>query len=300
MSKRDIQKLRRLGSERIDLSDSLIKKINNTVKRSEPKLLDSIIKNIVDKFDIDENKKIRATSRNMRLLSNFNEVFSDFANDYGIKVANEIYKGLNKVTDFNKEYFNTITNDTKLIADIDKKVFKVVDAWLGVSETKGVVKNGYLHKIIQSDEVRLEVQTMMNNAIIGRKGWMETKQELSNKIVGVKDGSKGALEKYHRNFVYDTYAVVDRASADIYRSDLGLQFAIYEGGIIKTTRPFCKKHNGNVYHVTEIEAFNPPGDFPNYDPFLHLGKYSCRHYLNWITDAYALMLRPDVIKFLEE
>lgn len=303
MSKREITKLRRLGAKRIDVIDSVLANLENNIKESQKGLLKSVISEVVDKFDIDDKKVIRATANNMRLLSNFNQVFSEFAQTYGVSLSKEVYKGLTKVTNFNKTYFLAINPNNTTINKIDKRVKNFINAWLGLDKSGGVVKNGYLHKIIESDEVRLEVQTLMANSIVGRKGWMETKQNLYDKIIGTNEKqTNGALSKYYRNFVYDTFAAVDRASSDVYRSDLNLVFAIYEGGIIKTTRPFCREHNGKVYHITEIEAFEPKSGIPTdgtYNPLIDAGGFNCRHYYNWITEAFALTLRPDVINFIE-
>jgi len=104
----------------------------------------------------------------------------------------------------------------------------------------------------------------------------------------------GRMSQYYRNFVYDTYSQVDRATGEVYAEKLGLQFAVYEGGIIKTTRKFCRERNGKVFHRTEIEKFDPKvAKPPNYNPFTDLGGYGCRHHLNWIPEALAYIMRPD-------
>ncbi len=74
-----------------------------------------------------------------------------------------------------------------------------------------------------------------------------------------------------------------------------MDYAIYEGGLIKTSRPFCKKHEGNVYTRDEIAAFDPKEAIPpNYNPFVDMGGYGCRHYYSWVPRAVAIMLRPDL------
>ena len=74
---------------------------------------------------------------------------------------------------------------------------------------------------------------------------------------------------------------------------------MFEGGLIETSRPFCKDHNGNVNHKSEIAEFNPEkGKQPDYNPFTDLGGYACRHHLNWIPTALALAMRPEARKFI--
>jgi hypothetical protein len=109
----------------------------------------------------------------------------------------------------------------------------------------------------------------------------------------------GALEKHHRNFAFDLYSQIDRATSDVIRNDLGFVFAIYEGGLIETSRIFCEEHDGNIYHISEIKDFNPTeAKPPNYNPITDLGGYGCRHHLNWISTAMAKAMGKDVEKYV--
>ena len=135
--------------------------------------------------------------------------------------------------------------------------------------------------------------------VYGQEGWEATRKSLAKLIEGDQN-NLGALQKYHRNFTYDLYSQIDRATAKTYADDLGFEFAIYEGGLIETSREFCKDHNGNVYHKSEIADFDPKvAKQPDYNPFTDLGGYGCRHHLNWIPTALALAMRPDASKFIE-
>ena len=135
--------------------------------------------------------------------------------------------------------------------------------------------------------------------VYGQEGWEATRKSLAKLIEGDQN-NLGALQKYHRNFTYDLYSQIDRATAKTYADDLGFEFAIYEGGLIETSREFCKDHNGNVYHKSEIEDFDPKvAKQPDYNPFTDLGGYGCRHHLNWIPTSLALAMRPDASKFIE-
>ena len=135
---------------------------------------------------------------------------------------------------------------------------------------------------------------------MGQAGWQDTKKNLEKLIAGDKD-NLGALQKYHRNFSYDLLSQVDRATGKTYADDLKFEFAIYEGGLIETSREFCKKHNGNVYHISEIQKFNPQvAKPPNYNPFVDCGGYSCRHTLNYIPTSLARLMGKNVDDFIKK
>lgn len=292
MQRRDIEKLRRQGAKRAELADVLENRLRDNVQKKERVLFRVLKSKVLDKLEVDESGVIRNTKANFRLLSNVDLAFNEFAKEHGVMLAQEVVNGIGKINNVNKVYFDRLANSPTKLLPTQSMVTEYMSAWLGLSNGGGIIKNGYLDKIIQSDEVRLEVQNLMSRSLIGKKGWKETMIALEKEIVSTQE-TKGALDKYYRNFVYDTFATSDRVVAETYRNELGLQFAIYEGGIIKTTRPFCRERNGKVFHYTEIEKFNPPNQQPDYNPFINAGGYSCRHYLNWIPDEYAFMLRED-------
>lgn len=62
----------------------------------------------------------------------------------------------------------------------------------------------------------------------------------------------------------------------------GVDHFRYVGGIIATSRPFCRSHNNKVYTSKEIDAIwrqSWGGKAPG-DPFVARGGYNCRHW--WV------------------
>jgi hypothetical protein len=91
------------------------------------------------------------------------------------------------------------------------------------------------------------------------------------------------------------YSQIDRSTANQNAIKLGLNYAIYEGGLTANSREFCKEHNGKVVTREEIEAFSPQeAPFPDYNPIQDLGGIGCRHYLNWVSKTLAQVYRPDL------
>ena len=104
----------------------------------------------------------------------------------------------------------------------------------------------------------------------------------------------------------DTFSNFDRDTGMMMSDELELNFAIYQGGIIKTTREFCYVRNDLVFTRDQIAKFGSPADpfggyvdksigyfagkSDPYDPFRDLGGYNCRHMLDWISDELAQQL----------
>lgn len=286
------KRIKRLATQRTKLIDNIISALEKKLGTGEQYILKYVITEFVDKLDKD-GEKIANTLRNKRLVGLIDTLYNRFASGDGQEAVKAIADGIIQIIDFNANYFGTFSSPAAIGA-IKKQVKQAVSAWLGITERGAIATNGYLDTIVKDATIRNQIKNIVIGSIIGQKGYRELKQELSDYVAG--DGkTEGALKKYYRNFVYDTFSVADRTAAKIFADKLKLNFAIYEGGLIKTSREFCRKRNGKVFSREEISKFDPPtAKQPGYNPFTDLGGYGCRHHLNWIPDSVAFALRPEL------
>jgi hypothetical protein len=292
--------LDKVMNNRNKLINSLLKKLEARISSAQKDMYDKLIDDVIDKLDVDAEGRVKNSMANKRLLNTIDTVYNSYSNNEGLGVAQTVAAGVRQVVDFQKSYYSNFTTKASLLP-IHPLVKETVDTWLGIGDKGRVEKNGYLIKIAQVADVKQTVKDMMIRGIVGQQGWQETKQNLKDYIQGnPNEQQTGALNRYARNFVYDTYSQIDRTTGRMYADKLGFQFAVYEGGIIKTTREFCRDRNGKVFHISEIEAFKPgKAEQPNYNPVTDLGGWACRHHLNWIPESLAIILRPDASKFLQ-
>lgn len=287
-------KVTKLANDRTVLIDQLITVLENKVGSAQNALLRSVLSDILDKMDLDDAGNIKNSIGNKRLVALVDNVFSQYAKDHGLDVAAAMVDGVGKITDFNTKYFEAFATPAKL-APIHEQVKESLGGWLGIDGNK-VARNGYLDTLIKDPTVKNTIKDMAMKSVVGQAGYQETKKNLGDFIAGDEQAGKtGALKKYYRNFVYDMYSQADRSAGKITADKLGFNYAIYEGGIIETSRKFCRERNGKVFSRAEIEQFDPPeAKQPDYNPFFDLGGYGCRHHLNWIPDSVAFALRPEL------
>ena len=295
----DSKQLTALMTKRDDLITFLNANLEKQIQESQQGLLKKFLAGFGDLLQTDETGKVLNNAFNRNLLLSVDKVFADYGKQHNVLILAALMQGVNQLMDFNADYYGKFEGETKLLP-IRKKVVQNMRGWLGINADDTAQENGYLSTLIKSDAVKNQIKDFALKSVMGQAGWQDTKKNLEKLIAGDKD-NLGALQKYHRNFSYDLLSQVDRATGKTYADDLKFEFAIYEGGLIETSREFCKKHNGNVYHISEIQKFNPQvAKQPNYNPVTDLGGYGCRHHLNWIPTSLALMLRPDAKKFVEE
>ena len=288
-------------NKEVEKSTTLIKRLHEEfdakVRQDQRELLDLVLQKFMDKLDKDENGNVLNNDRNRRMLQSIETTFADFNRTNSVELVKTIIIGVYSLIDYNSNYFSMMSGNVS-VTKLTSETKQLVNEWLGIKDGK-VAKNGYLDTLINDTTAKKLVQNFANKTVIAQTGYNGAKAELQKIISGNKD-TLGALERYHRNFTYDLYSQVDSAVANNMRQGLDLQFAIYDGDIIETSRKFCREHIRQVFHISEINAIEiTEARPPNYNPIQDRGGYGCRHRWFWISDTLAKRLRPDVDKFLK-
>lgn len=282
-----------LADSRTKLIAKLWDRLEGAVQQSQRDLLKTVIDDFLDGLEMDEAGQIKNTLANKRRLSMFDQVYRRYANNSGLEIVKGITDGVGQIVDFNQNYFTAFYKPAQL-TPIQSNVQETLSAWLGLTTRGNVAPNGYLDTLIQDATVKNQIKNLLMKSTASQAGFFETKKVLQLHIEGNADQT-GALQKYYRNLTFDLYSVVDRTTSRTYADKLKLNYAIYEGGLIDTSRAFCKKRNGKVFSREEIAAFDPKeARPPAYDPFTDLGGYGCRHHLNFIPDPVAFSMRPEL------
>lgn len=296
----DKKELQLLGKQRDNLISSLYASYEATLSKAQGVLFKQFAVEIMDKLEYDEDGKVINNAKNRNVLVSLDKFFKKWNDDTNPRVLNVLLEGVQQIMNFNYGYYSKFNEVPKAsLIKLREKALSNVRGWLGM-EDNDIKPNGYLDTLVQNDTIKNQIKDAVMKTIYAQDGWNAAKKTLQTIIEGDGSGSLGSLEKYHRNFSYDLYSQIDRATGKTYADDLKFDCAIYEGGIIETSRPFCKEHNGNVYHISEIKKMKPEKAIPpNYNPIFDMGGYACRHHWNWIPPSLAVMLRPDIKKFLD-
>lgn len=285
------------ANKREQLVNKLETSLDSLVKKYQARLFGDV-SNVVDNLVTDEEDRLVNNSANTQVIAELDKTLDKADAAAKQAVITDMINSFAQIVSFNGAYFQEI--EPADIKPVSSTVMDSLKKWLGISKQNEIRKNGYLDSLVKSSMVKNAIKERVVGAVVSGQGWKKTKDSLGEFIKGA-NGKLGALQRYYRNFTYDTYAQVDRKASEEFGNKLGYQFAIYAGGLIETSRKFCREHNGNVYHISEIKKFEPKEAVPpNYEPIADLGGYGCRHSLNWIPDSLAIRLRPDAVKFLDK
>lgn len=289
----DRKKIKDLSTSRGQVIQALLDKLENKVQAAQRGLLKLVLEDFLDGMETDEAGNIKNTLANKRRFSMFDTVFNRYIKDKGLEVVKTIAEGVGRVADFNQQYFSVLDRNA-LLAPIHDNVRETLGAWLGLNSRGNVAPNGYLDTLLKDSSVKNTIKNIALKGVLSQNGYNDLKKTLALHIEGNQEQT-GALQRYYRNFAYDTYSITDRTAAKIYADKLKFNFAIYEGGLIETSREFCEEHNGKVFTREEIGKMKPTKAIPpGYDPFTDMGGYGCRHHWNWVPDAVAFSMRPEL------
>jgi hypothetical protein len=162
----------------------------------------------------------------------------------------------------------------------------------------GTVTGGFLDELFDNNQISRSLQNTIRNAILSEQNRTDVKKLLTEQIKGKAD-KLGILQSYHYENGLNEFQAYSRSLDEQFSKALKLNYAIYAGGEIQTTRVFCDERNGNVYNREEILSWDSlewQGKKPDNNILIDLGGYNCRHDLEWISYELAQILNPDIQK----
>lgn len=165
----------------------------------------------------------------------------------------------------------------------------------GIGPDGSPLPGGLLSTYAGDTTVKRELLSYGYRALTSGVGLSEYRRGLTELVTGGADSGGLYTKLYNR--AYDTFNQTDRVLQGQAAESLGWDAFLYQGGLIASSRKFCKARNGKVWLRSEIEAWKAlkfDGKPDPYEPFVQLGGYGCRHSLSGIPNLVALQLRPEL------
>ena len=239
-----------------------------------------------------DNGKLVFTTGNIGKLQELSNLLNKVAGLEGEKLMKWFVDQTNKNADLNLKYFNTVVPDKKPLA---QKAYKsAIERILSAFgyDGKNFIKNGFLFDLTMTGDPIRKIKAEAIKAISSGQSYKDFAGNINNYIGGNKAANRaGVIESHFRTNAYDTFQQVDRQIGNQMSDSLGLNYAMYAGGIMDTTREFCIKKVGKVFSRKEIQSWENESwegkPKSGYNPFTDLGGYNCTHTLDWISDGMA-------------
>lgn len=292
-----MKKQKNLYQRKENYIDSKLKSLEGDVSTMQRRLLEMIMSDYVGKFRVDESGKIIVNEHNMRLARELEMVMDKFNQKFQKSILKEFANGMLKTKDFSIDYYKGMGFSEKMLNSIAENMGFISER-IGISETGQILKDSYLDSLSKNSEVRKELKDYVINSVAGQKSYSDYLKGMKELIVG-NDQVEGTLQRYYRQFAYDTYNQVDSAINKNFADNLGLKHFIYMGTLKDNSREFCIKRAGKAFSVAETDTWKDDPDLPGkskegYNPLIDRGRWNCRHKIRYISQELACEMRQDL------
>jgi len=286
--------------ERFRKIESLQNRLAQLVRDQEFDLLDIVLRFIFDNIEF-EGGEFKDTAGNIARLSGLNREYDDFKKSHTSAIARQFTTDLLTISEMNARYYEQFVSQNRL-EKLEQAALNKQLKVLGF-EPSGLKRGGFMDSILNSDEPINEVKAEISRMAAARTPRADVTKAIENLIAGDTKDKLGILEKHHYSIINDTYNEVERGISKGVADRQGYEFATYSGGRMTTTRDWCDKRAGEIFHRSEIEDWKNStwqGKINKawYDPYRHCGGYNCQHGWNFIPTATAKARGKDVDKFI--
>ncbi|MFM6993727.1 MAG: hypothetical protein ACKOWO_01275 [Sediminibacterium sp.] len=159
----------------------------------------------------------------------------------------------------------------------------MVEKMIGFVDGK-VIKGGYLHTLGKMGVLRQKFHDYTIKAVSSGQKMNRFMRDMKP-IFKSTDKVRSSFSTYYLRYAYDSVAQAMN-SISLYVADKnGLNKFIYEGGLVKDSREFCKQHAGGIYTREDAKRFDEMtwrGKIPNVPFLIACGGYNCQHSIRWL------------------
>ena len=243
---------------------------------------------------------VLSNTKNDLLIDKIGRFFDRLQKNLERDVLAPFVNNLIKSTNLTAEYFVAMGFKKKIINSVLRNKLNI-ESRLGVTPKGKVRKGSYLHRLGQTNAVRQELADFMVTHLTGDTAFLDLQLAFRNLVIGNKrvkgKATTGALQRYFDQYAYDKFNELDAVANVQIANELNLEHFIYEGSLIATSRRFCKDRAGKAFSRKEAAKWK---DDPHlidkknkdtYNPLIDRGRYRCRHFIKYITEALFRHLR---------
>lgn len=285
MAKPTVTALRKQARKRSSLLRKSEKGLLTRSATMERKLNAYVLSILLPSLDI-SNNQVKNTNANLKKINKASGLKSFIK-----KVVNVA------MLDYYDTQFNSLTTETTRYFSAFEPKKAAQERIINRGQT---VTNGFIDELFDNNQIVRAVQQTVTNGIKSGQNVSELRNLLTEQIKG-KENKFGLIKSYHYQNGYDQLQAYSRGLDDDFSKALDLNYAIYAGGEIKTTRQFCDDRNGLVFNRETILSWNHTpatwqGRKPNNNILIDMGGFNCRHDFDWISFALARRLNSDIEK----
>lgn len=282
MAEPTVIKIKKAGAERRRVIEKSEDRLRYALKRLQRQLNAFIAKEVISSLKTGKDGKILSNSNNAARL----------------KASERIRKQVSFVID--KELRGILNKEFKVIDNVNDKYYKLFDPDAKIKkkahQKARKLSNMFKRSVLNSMSFNQQLSQIIATGIKEELTPKELNTQIRESVEG--DDKLGIIENHFwKQDGFEQFQVHARTVSNTYANGLDLDYGIYAGGEIKTTRELCDRLNGNVYtreEFIQIGMEDWQGKKKDNVFVRDCGGYNCRHNIDWISKGVAVRLRPDL------
>jgi hypothetical protein len=235
----------------IDTIQNAIDKFNSDIPAAQQAMLDEVYQ-LMKELDVKQGS-VAASVKNLRIISDIRKKLEKaILNDDYTSQIQDFVDTFSTISNLQSDYFASIKSEFaagKFLAEIQSQS---IDLALESLTESGIHTN-------VSSKIQ---EILMQNVTSGAK-YSDMVEQMRKFIVG-SDNVPGILERYTKQITTDSLNQYAATYTKVVTDDLGLDWFMYTGALIKTSRIFCRALVAKKYvHKSEIPNIIK-GDFEEF------------------------------------
>ena len=229
-----VDELRKQYQKKVNFIDHSLTLFDSDIQRLQKELLNFLISEVVMELQT-ENGIILQSAKNIQILDSFYKEMDLFKKNFADSVFKRLGENMIKTTGYTSDYFRNMTS-AQTIANIEDKIQQVT-RMTGVNPDGTLVKNGFLNRLAVTDEMKQAVSDYIRTGVERQVDLKQFAKGLKELTVS-KEGANGIYDSTSKAML--TMPIFRNHNNKIISLDyLGLNYFVYGGTEIKTSRPFC-------------------------------------------------------------
>jgi hypothetical protein len=227
---------------------------------------------IVKKLSLDKEGYILQNAENRAIIRDANRAFAKAIEQSGyVEGLNNFTVTFQVLDDLNGQYFSDFSGYNP------NRTFMKALQKQAISDIESLLLNEGLEA-----QIKLPLQQMLSQNVNTGGSFQGMYKQIQDFIKGTET-EDGKLLRYSKQITKDVLFNYSRSYQQSVASDLALEFYLYVGGVIRTSRDWCREKAGNFFHHKEVESWageESPGKRPDTSKssiFIFAGGYGCLH-----------------------
>lgn len=228
---------------------------------------------VLKDLEIDSEGYIKQTAENRNILFYAENIINEYLpGDRLTSIISNSVSVIPNIDNFNVNYFSSIFDNFNPNRNFAKSLQKAT-----IENIEANLLNDGL-----TAQIKNPLSDILNQNINSGGNFSGFLKQVRDFVEG-NDQVEGRVLSYSRTYLRDALFDYSRAFQQSLTNDLKLEFYLYAGGLIDSSRDFCKEHAGEYYHHKEIEKLanqswqGKRAGTTSSSIFIYAGGYSCSH-----------------------